>query len=102
MMSMVDEEEYVDFYDFSKIYENHPLLIKDDTEEGNKDQSTKKKEKDVDIVDIDDEDENEDWEDCDMESINSIELEEELKDEVPDVKEENKNEENSEGESESF
>lgn len=29
-MNMEDEEEYVDFYDFSKTYENHPLLIKDD------------------------------------------------------------------------
>lgn len=28
MMNMEDEEEYVDFYDFSKTYENHPLLIK--------------------------------------------------------------------------
>lgn len=28
MMNMEDEDEYVDFYDFSKTYENHPLLIK--------------------------------------------------------------------------
>jgi hypothetical protein len=28
-MNMEDEEEYVDYYDFSKTYENHPLLIKD-------------------------------------------------------------------------
>ena len=27
-MNMEDEDEYVDFYDFSKTYENHPLLIK--------------------------------------------------------------------------
>jgi hypothetical protein len=27
-MNMEDEDEYVDFYDFRKIYENHPLLIK--------------------------------------------------------------------------
>jgi len=26
-MNMEDEDEYVDFYDFSKTYENHPLLI---------------------------------------------------------------------------
>jgi len=31
VMNMEDEDEYVDFYDFSKTYENHPLLIKDDT-----------------------------------------------------------------------
>ena len=29
MMNIEDEDEYVDFYDFSKAYENHPLLIKD-------------------------------------------------------------------------
>ena len=29
MMNVDDEEEYVDFYDFSKAYENHPLLIRD-------------------------------------------------------------------------
>ena len=28
MMNMEDEDEYLDFYDFSKTYENHPLLIK--------------------------------------------------------------------------
>ena len=28
MMNMEDEDEYVDFYDFSKTYKNHPLLIK--------------------------------------------------------------------------
>jgi len=28
MMNMEDEDEYVDFYDFSKTYENHPLLLK--------------------------------------------------------------------------
>ena len=28
-MNIEDEDEYVDFYDFSKAYENHPLLIKD-------------------------------------------------------------------------
>ena len=27
-MNMEDEEEYLDFYDFSKTYENHPLLKK--------------------------------------------------------------------------
>jgi len=28
-MNIEDEEEYVDFYDFSKAFENHPLLIKE-------------------------------------------------------------------------
>ena len=27
VMNLEDEEEYLDFYDFSKTYENHPLLI---------------------------------------------------------------------------
>jgi hypothetical protein len=27
-MNMDDEDEFVDFYDFTKTYENHPLLIK--------------------------------------------------------------------------
>ena len=26
-MNMEDEDEYVDFYDFSKTYKNHPLMI---------------------------------------------------------------------------
>jgi hypothetical protein len=30
---MEDEDEYVDFYDFSKTYENHPLLIQGENEE---------------------------------------------------------------------
>ena len=30
MMNMEDEEEYVDYYDFSRIYIDHPLLIKED------------------------------------------------------------------------
>jgi len=30
-MNMEDEDEYLDFYDFSKTYENHPLLIKEGT-----------------------------------------------------------------------
>lgn len=33
IMNMEDEDEYVDFYDFSKTYENHPLLIQKDEEE---------------------------------------------------------------------
>lgn len=33
MMNMEDEDEYVDFYDFSKTYKDHPLLIKQEGEE---------------------------------------------------------------------
>ena len=29
MMNMEDEDEYVDFYDFSKTYQNHPLMIQE-------------------------------------------------------------------------
>jgi len=29
IMNMEDEDEFLDFYDFTKTYENHPLLIKD-------------------------------------------------------------------------
>lgn len=29
-MNMEDEEEYVEFYDFSRIYRDHPLLIKEE------------------------------------------------------------------------
>lgn len=32
-MNMEDEDEYLDFYDFTKTYENHPLVIKKDDEE---------------------------------------------------------------------
>lgn len=28
VMNMEDEEEFLDYYDFTKTYENHPLLIK--------------------------------------------------------------------------
>lgn len=35
MMNMEDEEEYVDFYDFSRAYIDHPLLIKDGDEPNN-------------------------------------------------------------------
>lgn len=31
-LNMEDEEEYVNFYDFSKAYKDHPLLIKDEEE----------------------------------------------------------------------
>lgn len=28
IINMEDEDEYLDYYDFTKTYENHPLLIK--------------------------------------------------------------------------
>lgn len=32
IINMEDEDEYIDYYDFSKTYENHPLLIKSEGE----------------------------------------------------------------------
>ena len=67
-MNMEDEDEYVDFYDFSKTYENHPLVIKGEEkksimeeipEEGQKKKSKK------------DEGSDSDWDDCDLESVDS-------------------------------
>lgn len=47
MMNMADELEYVNFYDFSKAYENHPLMIKtensSDQNEEMKDESNNSK-----------------------------------------------------------
>tara|TARA_B110000285_G_C15062750_1_gene583300 strand:- start:494 stop:664 length:171 start_codon:yes stop_codon:yes gene_type:complete len=31
---MEDEDEYLDYYDFSKTYKNHPLMIEADSEAG--------------------------------------------------------------------
>lgn len=59
-MNMEDEDEYLDFYDFSKTYENHPLLIKDDTL-AIKEESAKKEEDDK------SNEGDEGWEDCDVE-----------------------------------
>jgi hypothetical protein len=33
-MNMEDEDEYLDYYDFSKTYKNHPLMIEAESEEG--------------------------------------------------------------------
>jgi hypothetical protein len=76
-MNMADEEEYVDFYDFSKAYENHPLLIKDDKQLMIEDKGSKQKNKGDDSADEDGS-----WEDCDMESMDSKEIEEEGRDVV--------------------
>ena len=60
IMNMEDEDEYVDFYDFSKTYENHPLIIQGEEKKAlepiKEEKGTKK----------DDE-----WEDCDYEDMNS-------------------------------
>ena len=51
-MNMEDEEEYLDYYDFSKTYKNHPLLL--ENENGIKEAGEKE------------EDEGDGWEDCDL------------------------------------
>lgn len=63
VMNMEDEDEYVDFYDFSKTYENHPLII---SGEEKKLEPIKEDKKD------------EEWEDCDYEDMDSDEAEKEL------------------------
>lgn len=62
MMNMEDEDEYVDFYDFSKTYENHPLAfkkLKNDSSDS--------------IKESNEEDENESWASCDEDDIDSEE-----------------------------
>ena len=66
-MNMEDEDEYVDFYDFNKTWENHPLLIKDDgsnaiMEAKENDEEEKPKKKTKKTTDSDDE-----WDDCELE-----------------------------------
>ena len=65
MMNMEDEDEYLDFYDFSKTYENHPLLIKDDKKaiEPVKESAAEAEEADS-------------WSDCDEASLASESFEE--------------------------
>ena len=58
-MNIEDEDEYVDFYDFSKAYEDHPLLIKD------------KKTKKLENVKEKAEDGEESWEECDEDDLSS-------------------------------
>jgi hypothetical protein len=83
IMNMEDEDEYVDFYDFSKTYENHPLMIQSGSsdsiteEEGEDDdepvKASKKKKKA--------EGSDDDWDDCDLESIDSDEAAKEIQEE---------------------
>lgn len=80
MMNIEDEDEYVDFYDFSKAYEDHPLLIKD------------KKTKKLENVKEKAEDGEESWEECDEDDlssdddipVNENEVEINMKDELAD------------------
>jgi len=58
IMNMDDEEEYLDYYDFSKTYKNHPLLLENEDdlmikEAGEKEES---------------EGSGDGWEDCDLDS----------------------------------
>jgi hypothetical protein len=57
IMNMEDEEEYLDYYDFSKTYKNHPLLLNKDENEikeaGEKEEGES-------------EDGGDGWEDCDL------------------------------------
>ena len=69
LMNMEDEDEYVDFYDFSKTYVNHPLLIKDAASDNSIKEEKESAEK-----------EGDGWEDCDEEDISSGEEEEESTD----------------------
>lgn len=66
MMNMEDEDEYVDFYDFSKTYENHPLLVKKEEIAGQDEAIDEKQEE---------EDERSDgsWSYCDEEDLGSDE-----------------------------
>ena len=77
-MNMEDEDEYLDFYDFSKTYENHPLLLK----EGEEGYVGEKKMKPV-PEEADKEDAAEgSWEDCDEMSLGSDEDADDDKEEV--------------------
>ena len=74
MMNMEDEDEYVDFYDFSKTYQNHPLMIQEQgdsiQEEGSDEDEAKKDGSDS------------EWDDCDLESMDSKEAAEEQNEKV--------------------
>ena len=54
VFNMEDEEEYLDYYDFSKTYKNHPLLLENENEIK---EAGEKEEGD---------DEGDGWEDCDL------------------------------------
>ena len=62
-INMEDEEEYLDFYDFTKTYENHPAAVFAKQEE--------EKAPDNDKVE---EASNESWEDCDEQSLDPADI----------------------------
>lgn len=66
-MNMEDEEEYLDYYDFSKTYKNHPLLIKGDGENA--------------IKEAGEEEEvaSDGWEDCDLDDDDASDEDEQIK-----------------------
>lgn len=62
-INMDDEEEYLDFYDFTKTYENHPdAVIKEE-------EKVKAQEKDKEASE-------ESWDDCDEESLDPADIDE--------------------------
>lgn len=79
MMNMEDEDEYTDFYDFSKTYIDHPLLIKPEEEISG---ALTIKEAPVD----------DEWEDVDLEDAGSDDDEEETNSKAHDSGEEEKSE----------
>jgi pre-60S factor REI1 len=69
MMNMDDEEEYLEFYDFTKTYENHPELAGAVKEEG--------EEKKVETIKEEDE-----WDDCELEDEDMASDEEVKEDQI--------------------
>ena len=68
IFNMEDEEEYLDFYDFTKTYKNHPLLI--ENEMMIKESSENHKDEGSDVG----------WEDCNLEDEEDNTCKEEEKD----------------------
>ena len=65
MINMDDEEEYLDFYDFTKSYENHPDAV-----------MPPKEERKVAAKIIEENDSEESWDDCDEQSLDPAEIDE--------------------------
>lgn len=61
-LNMEDEEEYIDFYDFSKTYENHALLIKEGEDNENNGIQAIKEEGEKEDAKSDEES----WDDCEL------------------------------------
>lgn len=67
MMNMEDEDEYLDFYDFTKTYENHPDLIIDEKAIEEQPQAEEEGAKEEDTKDGGMPGSDEDWDDCELE-----------------------------------